>query len=89
LLAAYDLNCSQEERASAISLASKMVQAAKFQATMVSHWFSYVKLDYHSNVLVSVQARLYEGKEPVQFFVILQSLQVLKVVSDKPTFLDI
>ncbi|KAI5011210.1 hypothetical protein ZWY2020_013347 [Hordeum vulgare] len=47
----------EEERASAISLASKMVQAAKFQATM---------------------ARLYEGKEPIQFFVIFQSLQVFK-----------
>ncbi|XP_051206516.1 villin-4 isoform X2 [Lolium perenne] len=47
----------EEERASAISLASKMVQAAKFQATM---------------------ARLYEGKEPIQFFVTFQSLQVFK-----------
>uniref|UniRef100_J3M147 Gelsolin-like domain-containing protein n=1 Tax=Oryza brachyantha TaxID=4533 RepID=J3M147_ORYBR len=47
----------EEERTSAISLASKMVQAAKFQA---------------------VQARLYEGKEPIQFFVIFQSLQVFK-----------
>ncbi|VAH51356.1 unnamed protein product [Triticum turgidum subsp. durum] len=47
----------EEERASAIKLASKMVQAAKFQATM---------------------ARLYEGKEPIQFFVIFQSLQVFK-----------
>ncbi|XP_066348866.1 LOW QUALITY PROTEIN: villin-4-like [Miscanthus floridulus] len=45
------------ERVSAMSLASKMVQAAKFQA---------------------VQARLYEGKEPIQFFVIFQSLQVFK-----------
>ncbi|CAL5025587.1 unnamed protein product [Urochloa decumbens] len=45
------------ERASAMSLASKMVQAAKFQA---------------------VQARLYEGTEPIQFFVIFQSLQVFK-----------
>uniref|UniRef100_A0ACD5UV88 Uncharacterized protein n=2 Tax=Avena sativa TaxID=4498 RepID=A0ACD5UV88_AVESA len=47
----------EEERASAISQASKMVQAAKFQATM---------------------ARLYEGKEPIQFFVMFQSLQVFK-----------
>ncbi|XP_014750951.1 villin-4 isoform X2 [Brachypodium distachyon] len=47
----------EEERVSAISLASKMVQAAKFQAVM---------------------ARLYEGKEPIQFFVIFQSLQVFK-----------
>ncbi|OEL32858.1 Villin-4, partial [Dichanthelium oligosanthes] len=45
------------ERASAMSLASKMVQAAKYQA---------------------VQARLYEGREPIQFFVIFQSLQVFK-----------
>ncbi|CAD6259739.1 unnamed protein product [Miscanthus lutarioriparius] len=45
------------ERVSAMSLASKMVQAAKFQA---------------------VQVRLYEGKEPIQFFVIFQSLQVFK-----------
>ncbi|CAD6259714.1 unnamed protein product [Miscanthus lutarioriparius] len=47
----------QVERVSAMSLASKMVQAAKFQA---------------------VQVRLYEGKEPIQFFVIFQSLQVFK-----------
>uniref|UniRef100_A0A0E0DHZ3 HP domain-containing protein n=1 Tax=Oryza meridionalis TaxID=40149 RepID=A0A0E0DHZ3_9ORYZ len=47
----------EEDRTSAISLASKMFQAAKFQA---------------------VQARLYEGKEPIQFFVIFQSLQVFK-----------
>ncbi|XP_062226637.1 villin-4-like isoform X2 [Phragmites australis] len=47
----------EEERVSAMSLASKMVQAAKFQA---------------------VQARLYEGKEPLQFFVIFQSFQVFK-----------
>ncbi|XP_066345809.1 villin-4-like [Miscanthus floridulus] len=45
------------ERVSTMSLASKMVQAARFQA---------------------VQARLYEGKEPIQFFVIFQSLQVFK-----------
>ncbi|KAK8449560.1 hypothetical protein SEVIR_7G238600v4 [Setaria viridis] len=45
------------ERAAAMLLASKMVQAAKFQA---------------------VQARLYEGKEPIQFFVIFQSFQVFK-----------
>ncbi|RLM73340.1 hypothetical protein C2845_PM15G21000 [Panicum miliaceum] len=45
------------ERASAMSLASKMVQAAKFQA---------------------VQARIYDGREPIQFFVIFQSLQVFK-----------
>ncbi|KAK3143782.1 hypothetical protein QOZ80_4AG0304880 [Eleusine coracana subsp. coracana] len=47
----------EEERLSALSLASKMVQVAKFQA---------------------VQARLYEGKEPIQFFVIFQSFQVFK-----------
>ncbi|BAF15698.1 villin-4 [Oryza sativa Japonica Group] len=47
----------EEDRTSAISLASKMFQAAKFQAA---------------------QARLYEGKEPIQFFVIFQSLQVFK-----------
>ncbi|KAG2609562.1 villin-5-like isoform X1 [Panicum virgatum] len=47
----------EEDRVTAVSLASKMVESAKFQA---------------------VQARLYEGKEPVQFFVIFQSLQVFK-----------
>ncbi|PWZ36575.1 Villin-4 [Zea mays] len=45
------------ERVSALSLASKMVQASKFQA---------------------IQARLYEGKEPIQFFVIFQSFQLFK-----------
>ncbi|XP_062195652.1 villin-5 [Phragmites australis] len=47
----------EEDRVTAIALASKMVESAKFQA---------------------VQARLYEGKEPIQFFVIFQSLQVFK-----------
>ncbi|XP_062183708.1 villin-4-like isoform X2 [Phragmites australis] len=47
----------EEERTTAISLANKMVQTAKFQAA---------------------QVRLYEGKEPTQFFVIFQSLQVFK-----------
>jgi gelsolin len=47
----------QEDRVTAISLASKMVESAKFQA---------------------VQTRLYEGKEPIQFFVIFQSFQVFK-----------
>ncbi|KAL6660864.1 hypothetical protein ACP70R_000248 [Stipagrostis hirtigluma subsp. patula] len=47
----------EEDRVTAISLASKMVESAKFQA---------------------VQARFYEGKEPIQFFVIFQSLQVFK-----------
>ncbi|KAL6843762.1 hypothetical protein ACP4OV_026333 [Aristida adscensionis] len=47
----------EEERASAMSLASKMVQGAKVQA---------------------VQARFYEGREPIQFFVIFQSFQVFK-----------
>lgn len=47
----------EEDRVIAVSLASKMVESAKFQA---------------------VQARFYEGKEPIQFFVIFQSLQVFK-----------
>ncbi|KAK8454992.1 hypothetical protein SEVIR_4G064000v4 [Setaria viridis] len=47
----------EEDRVTAVSLASKMVESTKFQA---------------------VQARLYEGKEPIQFFVIFQSLQVFK-----------
>lgn len=47
----------EEDRVTAVSLASKMVESAKFQA---------------------VQTRLYEGKEPIQFFVIFQSLQVFK-----------
>ncbi|RLM54500.1 villin-4 [Panicum miliaceum] len=47
----------EEDRITAVSLASKMVESAKFQA---------------------VQARLYEGKEPIQFFVIFQSLLVFK-----------
>ncbi|TVU42082.1 hypothetical protein EJB05_08470, partial [Eragrostis curvula] len=47
----------KEERVTAVSLASKMVESAKFQAA---------------------QACLYEGREPIQFFVIFQSLQVFK-----------
>ncbi|XP_078170787.1 villin-5-like isoform X1 [Carex rostrata] len=47
----------EDERASAISLATKMNEALKSQA---------------------VQARFYEGKEPIQFFAIFQSLVVFK-----------
>ncbi|WVZ87012.1 hypothetical protein U9M48_033714, partial [Paspalum notatum var. saurae] len=47
----------EDERVSALALASKMVQATKFQA---------------------IQTRLFEGREPIQFFVIFQSLQVFK-----------
>ncbi|GJN07508.1 hypothetical protein PR202_ga25344 [Eleusine coracana subsp. coracana] len=47
----------EDERVTAVSLANKMVESAKFQVA---------------------QARLYEGKEPIQFFVIFQSLQVFK-----------
>nr|CAD1840268.1 unnamed protein product [Ananas comosus var. bracteatus] len=47
----------QEERAVAISLASKMVESVKSQA---------------------VQARIYEGKEPIQFFSIFQSFIIYK-----------
>ncbi|XP_004296465.1 PREDICTED: villin-4 isoform X2 [Fragaria vesca subsp. vesca] len=47
----------EEERASAISLASNMVASMKF---------------------LPAQARIYEGKEPIQFYSIFQSLIVLK-----------
>ncbi|CAK7337538.1 unnamed protein product [Dovyalis caffra] len=47
----------EEERASAISLASKMVESLKF---------------------LPAQARIYEGKEPIQFFSIFQSFIVFK-----------
>ncbi|CAN8326574.1 unnamed protein product [Cochlearia groenlandica] len=47
----------EEERASAVSMAGKMVESMKF---------------------VPAQARIYEGKEPVQFFVIMQSFIVFK-----------
>ncbi|KAL0739201.1 hypothetical protein Bca4012_015411 [Brassica carinata] len=47
----------EEERVSAVSMASKMVESMKF---------------------VPAQARIYEGKEPVQFFVIMQSFIVFK-----------
>ncbi|KAJ8634576.1 hypothetical protein MRB53_008843 [Persea americana] len=47
----------EEERSSAISLASKMVESLKSQA---------------------VQARFFEGKEPIQFFSIFQSFIVFK-----------
>ncbi|KAK1293323.1 Villin-4 [Acorus calamus] len=50
-------DCVQEERASALSLASKMVESLKSQA---------------------VQARFYEGKEPIQFFSIFQSFIIFK-----------
>ena len=77
----------QEDRVIAVSLASKMVESAKFQAVQVTHWFSLcgiVKLDINPFVFFNVsllcnQACFYEGKEPIQFFVIFQSLQVFKV----------
>ncbi|RIA04853.1 hypothetical protein BRARA_K00851 [Brassica rapa] len=47
----------EEERASAVSMASKMVESMKF---------------------VPAQARIYEGKEPIQFFVTMQSFIVFK-----------
>ncbi|KAF3544142.1 hypothetical protein DY000_02010247 [Brassica cretica] len=47
----------EAERASAVSMASKMVETMKF---------------------VPAQARIYEGKEPLQFFVIMQSFIVFK-----------
>ncbi|KAF1891209.1 hypothetical protein Lal_00001351 [Lupinus albus] len=47
----------EEERASANSLASKLVESMKFQAS---------------------QARIYEGKEPIQFHSIFQTFIVLK-----------
>ncbi|CAH8384847.1 unnamed protein product [Eruca vesicaria subsp. sativa] len=47
----------EEERASAVSMASKMAESMKF---------------------VPAQARIYEGKEPLQFFVIMQSFIVFK-----------
>ncbi|KAL0681890.1 hypothetical protein Bca4012_048737 [Brassica carinata] len=47
----------EEERASAISMASKMVESMKF---------------------MPAQARIYEGKEPIQFFVIMQSFITFK-----------
>ncbi|KAG2312172.1 hypothetical protein Bca52824_023729 [Brassica carinata] len=47
----------EEERAFAVSMASKMVETMKF---------------------VPAQARIYEGKEPVQFFVIMKSFIVFK-----------
>ncbi|KAJ4810633.1 Villin-4 [Rhynchospora pubera] len=48
---------TEEERNAAISLAYKIVESVKFQAT---------------------QARLYDGKEPIQFFVIFQTFIVYK-----------
>ncbi|GJN32233.1 hypothetical protein PR202_gb20724 [Eleusine coracana subsp. coracana] len=50
----FGIKSIEDERVTAVSLANKMVESAKFQA------------------------RLYEGKEPIQFFVIFQSLQVFK-----------
>ncbi|XP_021893102.1 villin-4-like [Carica papaya] len=47
----------EEERASAISMVTKMVESMKF---------------------LPAQARIYEGKEPIQFFSILQSFIVFK-----------
>ncbi|XP_019092506.1 PREDICTED: villin-5 [Camelina sativa] len=47
----------EDDRASAISMASKMVESMKF---------------------MPAQARIYEGKEPVQFFVIMQSFITFK-----------
>ncbi|KAK3124950.1 hypothetical protein QOZ80_7BG0597600 [Eleusine coracana subsp. coracana] len=53
----FGIKSIEDERVTAVSLANKMVESAKFQVA---------------------QARLYEGKEPIQFFVIFQSLQVFK-----------
>ncbi|XP_010483240.1 PREDICTED: villin-5-like isoform X1 [Camelina sativa] len=47
----------EDDRASAISMASKMVESMKF---------------------MPAQARIYEGKEPIQFFVIMQSFITFK-----------
>lgn len=47
----------EEDRACAISMASKMVESMKF---------------------MPAQARIYEGKEPIQFFVIMQSFITFK-----------
>ncbi|XP_022565627.1 villin-5-like [Brassica napus] len=47
----------EEDRESAISIASKMVESMKF---------------------MPAQARIYEGKEPIQFFVIMQSFITFK-----------
>ncbi|CAH2069645.1 unnamed protein product [Thlaspi arvense] len=47
----------EEDRATAISMASKMVESMKFMAA---------------------QARIYEGEEPIQFFVIMQSFITFK-----------
>ncbi|KAL0729194.1 hypothetical protein Bca4012_025287 [Brassica carinata] len=47
----------EEDRESAISMASKMVESMKF---------------------MPAQARIYEGKEPIQFFVIMQSFITFK-----------
>ncbi|KAF8102596.1 hypothetical protein N665_0198s0294 [Sinapis alba] len=47
----------EEDRTSAISIASKMVESMKF---------------------MPAQARIYEGKEPIQFFVIMQSFITFK-----------
>ncbi|KAL5549272.1 hypothetical protein UlMin_004503 [Ulmus minor] len=47
----------EEERASAVSLASKMVESLKF---------------------LPAQARIYEGNEPIQFYLIFQSIIVFK-----------
>ncbi|XP_010545405.1 PREDICTED: villin-5 isoform X2 [Tarenaya hassleriana] len=47
----------EEDRAVAVSMASKMVESMKF---------------------MPAQARIYEGKEPIQFFVIMQSFITLK-----------
>uniref|UniRef100_A0A0D3ALH6 HP domain-containing protein n=1 Tax=Brassica oleracea var. oleracea TaxID=109376 RepID=A0A0D3ALH6_BRAOL len=51
----------EEERASAISMASKMVESMKFMPAQ--------------GLLL---ARIYEGKEPIQFFVIMQSFITFK-----------
>ncbi|KMZ55951.1 Villin-3 [Zostera marina] len=53
----FGKNSIEEEQTSTLSLASKMAESLKFQAT---------------------QARFYEGKEPIQFFVIFQRFIVFK-----------
>lgn len=48
-----DLSCFQVERASAMSLASKMVQAAKFQVVQVirNQLYLYIKSECQSLIL--------------------------------------
>lgn len=83
----------QEERTAAISLANKVVESLKLHAVQVilltarisvsfsgSHLFIFFNVFFfHKFLNLHLQARIFEGMEPIQFFSIFQSVIMFKV----------